>query len=340
MKNLILFVCVFVVFQINTIAQNFTNQSNTSDQSYSVFKTNSPTSSYGNRWDAVWLNSNEMHIRLPKAYLDSTVDKQYAMASTAKFMWVDAITGQIKITPKDSINWLFSQVLTPDLYYSGSDISITGSSPNFTVNNTKPDQIVSLSTVGILNVTGTYPNFTITSTEIDGSVSNELQTISGTGTNTITLSNSGGSVVIKTEEIGVVKHYAGITAPIGYLFCDGSAISRTTYSDLFSICGTIYGPGDGSTTFNLPDLRQRFVLTKSVSGTGNTLGGTGGTIDHTHTVNPPNTTSGVPSATNAAATPLLGSVPTTTHTHDIDIASFNSGTANAPFLVLNSIIKY
>lgn len=73
------------------------------------------------------------------------------------------------------------------------------------------------------------------------------------------------------------------SAPTGYLICDGSAVSRTTYSVLFGLIGTAYGVGDGSTTFNLPDLRQRFPLGKAASGTGNTLGATGGAIDHTHT---------------------------------------------------------
>lgn len=48
--------------------------------------------------------------------------------------------------------------------------------------------------------------------------------------------------------------------PSGYLLCDGNAVSRTTYSDLFNAIGTTYGSGDGSTTFNLPDLRARFPL--------------------------------------------------------------------------------
>jgi microcystin-dependent protein len=70
--------------------------------------------------------------------------------------------------------------------------------------------------------------------------------------------------------------------PAGFLLQDGTAISRTTYASLFSILGTTFGVGDGSTTFNLPDKRQRFSLGKAVSGTGSTLGGTGGAIDHTH----------------------------------------------------------
>lgn len=74
------------------------------------------------------------------------------------------------------------------------------------------------------------------------------------------------------------------TAPVGYLLCDGSAVSRTTYAALFAVLNTTYGIGDGSTTFNLPDLRQRFPIGKAASGTANSLAGTGGTIDHTHSI--------------------------------------------------------
>lgn len=49
------------------------------------------------------------------------------------------------------------------------------------------------------------------------------------------------------------------TAPDGWLICDGSQVSRTTYSDLFSVIGTTFGSGDGSTTFTLPDMRATFV---------------------------------------------------------------------------------
>ena len=81
---------------------------------------------------------------------------------------------------------------------------------------------------------------------------------------------------------GMITPYGGASAPTGWLLCNGTAISRTTYADLFAIVGTAFGVGDGSTTFNLPDLRQRFPLGKAASGTGSTLGGTGGAIDHTH----------------------------------------------------------
>ena len=68
------------------------------------------------------------------------------------------------------------------------------------------------------------------------------------------LSNNGTSAFWSKGVVGMVSPYAGTTAPEGWLICDGSAISRTTYSDLFSVIGTIYGAGDGSTTFNLPNF--------------------------------------------------------------------------------------
>lgn len=58
---------------------------------------------------------------------------------------------------------------------------------------------------------------------------------------------------------GVINSFAGTTAPQGYLLCDGSQVSRTTYSSLYSAIGNAYGAGNGSSTFHLPDLRGRFL---------------------------------------------------------------------------------
>ena len=90
--------------------------------------------------------------------------------------------------------------------------------------------------------------------------------------------------------VGTVSDYAGTTAPDNWLLCYGQAISRTTYGDLFAVTGTTSGVGDGSTTFNVPDLRGRVVAgqddmggtsaNRLVDGTdsvdGDTLGDTGG----------------------------------------------------------------
>lgn len=67
---------------------------------------------------------------------------------------------------------------------------------------------------------------------------------------------------------GSLVDFAGTSAPAGWLMCDGSAVSRTTYADLFLAIGTAYGSGDGSTTFNLPDFRGRFARYNDNMGTG------------------------------------------------------------------------
>lgn len=153
---------------------------------------------------------------------------------------------------------------------------------------------------------------------------------------------------------GTLYMWGTTTAPAGYLLCNGNAVSRSTYSDLFSAIGTIFGAGDGSTTFNVPDFRQRFPLGVATTGTGSTLAASGGQIDHTHTIththdiDPPNTTSGAPSdAVNNVSLVGVGSAASATHTHDINIATFtsgassaaNSGANNPPFLAINFIIK-
>lgn len=73
---------------------------------------------------------------------------------------------------------------------------------------------------------------------------------------------------------GAMMAYAGATAPTGWLLCDGSAVSRTTYADLFAAIGTAYGSGDGSTTFNVPDMRGRAPIGVG-TGTGNGASGNG-----------------------------------------------------------------
>lgn len=74
------------------------------------------------------------------------------------------------------------------------------------------------------------------------------------------------------------------TIPVGYLFCDGSAHSRTTYSALFAALGTIHGSGDGSTTFNVPNLKNKFIIGANATENGDTFPGiaagkTGGSAD-------------------------------------------------------------
>lgn len=145
----------------------------------------------------------------------------------------------------------------------------------------------------------------------DASASIKLQAPSAvTTTTTFTLPDGDGSngQVLGTDgsgqlgwssafSSGMLVPYAGGSAPSGWLLCYGQAISRTTYAALFSAIGTVYGSGDGSTTFNVPDLRGRVIagqddmggtsadrLTDQSGGLdGDTLGATGGAETHTLT---------------------------------------------------------
>jgi len=99
-----------------------------------------------------------------------------------------------------------------------------------------------ITTTGSLTANGlSYPTS-------DGAADEVLKT-NGSGTLTF-----GGAL-----PAGAVFYFATSTAPTGYLKANGAAVSRTTYADLFAAVGTTYGSGDGSTTFNLPDLRGEFL---------------------------------------------------------------------------------
>lgn len=78
---------------------------------------------------------------------------------------------------------------------------------------------------------------------------------------------------------GTIVMYAAGTAPSGWLICDGTAVSRVTFSSLFTLIGTTYGAGNGTTTFNLPNLQTKFPRQDTAH-----LGQTGGATTHGHTV--------------------------------------------------------
>ena len=91
----------------------------------------------------------------------------------------------------------------------------------------------------------------------------------------------GVDIIDRSAPTGEIKLF-GMAVPEGYLLCDGTAVSRTTFVDLFNTIGTAYGVGDGSLTFNLPDGRGRMFIG---AGTGaglsaRALGDTGGTETH------------------------------------------------------------
>ena len=148
--------------------------------------------------------------------------------------------------------------------------------------------------------------------------------------------------------VGLIMGFGGATVPSGWLLCDGRAISRTAYAALFLAIGTLWGAGDGSTTFNIPDGRGRSLLGKATAGTGSTLGGTFGALDHTH-AGPSHThgvsavTVGTPSATTVVLAGVGSTVASDTHVHALSGTTDAGGTgntsaANGPAFVGNWII--
>ena len=153
--------------------------------------------------------------------------------------------------------------------------------------------------------------------------------------------------------VGSISLFAGTTAPTGWLICDGSAVSRTTYADLFNVIGTTYGTGDGSTTFNIPNLKGRVPVGLDTSDTSfDTIGETGGEKTHTLTVNE--------MPTHAHTYYIYGDVNPTQHSvavdnfkysgwgtsyHDSYFESSTAGSSQAhnnlqPYIVMNYIISY
>lgn len=129
-------------------------------------------------------------------------------------------------------------------------------------------------------------------------------------------------------ETGVVLWRANTTVPSGFLLCDGSAVSRTTYAALFTAIGTTYGAGDGSTTFNVPNLTSRYAV--GANSPIITRGQTGGTINHTHTTN---------SHTHTVTQPGDHGTHSTfgDHTHDAHTTSNLSGGSGSTTLFNTSL---
>ena len=83
---------------------------------------------------------------------------------------------------------------------------------------------------------------------------------------------SAAAAALAITPTGSVIAFAGSTSPTGWLLCDGSAVSRTDYAALFAVIGTTYGAGDGTDTFNLPNLTDKFIEGSATSGTEHSAG--------------------------------------------------------------------
>jgi microcystin-dependent protein len=261
----------------------------------------------------------------------------------------------------------------------GSDLQIVHDHIDNTSAHDATGGVVGLTkTQTLTNKTLTTPkinenvNLTATSTELnvlDGITAStaELNYVDGVTSAIQTQINTVNSTLSTLEVLpkGMISPFAGSTAPTGWFLCDGSAKSRTTYSALFAVVSTTYGVGDGSTTFNVPDLRGRVVAgTDNMGGTDagridwdNALGTTGGAqtlpqhnhaIDHDHgsfdisggahqhTINTNIDRSAVDSGTtitliDIATTPnpyLVTNSGEGGHSHSVDMPNFTGSSGN------------
>ena len=169
----------------------------------------------------------------------------------------------------------------------------------------------------------------------------------------------GGLTVVGLTPIGAILPFGGAAAPSLWMLAGGQAVSRTTYTALFAVYGTTYGPGDGSTTFNVPDLRDRVIagvgnmngaaanrLTVPNSGiTSTTLGAAGGSEciqGHAHGIVVPHGVA--PASTTDIAGAIYGDLDgdqvLTPESPNMNTNSYGAGTSQnvQPTIVLNYII--
>ncbi len=301
------------------------------------------------------------------AYSDAPQDKAVVYftptVDTRVFLRVYSLSGTLAAyAPSTSINfsstWATIQqvgssaIVNPwilsgnDVYNNTGKVGIGNNTPTTALDVTGDAKVSGILTAG----GNTYPAAT------------------GTNGQALTTNGTGAASWNPVPPPGVITAFAGSTAPTGYLICDGAAVSRTTYAALFTIIGTTYGAGNGSTTFNVPDLRSKTIVGVG-QGTGltnRTLASTGGAEtktlsvtempSHNHSINDPghahsqttinddfNNSGGNAPGFSADGAGSKTWTNINTSTTGITINSNGSGAAfniMNPFLALNYIIKF
>ena len=137
--------------------------------------------------------------------------------------------------------------------------------------------------------------------------------------------------ITNRSEVGTIKPWGKATAPVGYVLCDGAAISRTDYADLFAVISTTYGAGNGSTTFNVPNLQGK--TPQGYDGSTYNLAATGGANTVTVAVTNNQAVSATSTVTNNQSVTMTGDIGNTSlttaqlasHTHTLLLRGGPSG---------------
>lgn len=210
--------------------------------------------------DNVWTGNNTFNV--------APVALSATPASTT-------VLGNVKLTSTPSTN-LGNPTITiasPAVITLASHGLIAGDSVQFTTTGALPTGISASTNYYVISAGLTTNTFEISAT-VGGSAINTSGSQSGThtllrttpfavGNEDSRLPNATGAAFLNAVT-GTVQMFAGTSTPTGFLACDGSAVSRSTYAALFAVIGTTWGAGDGSTTFNVPDLRGRAPIGKGV----------------------------------------------------------------------------
>jgi len=199
----------------------------------------------------------------------NTQETDYINSGTDKFPGAshEAALDKLTLIAKQNKELFNRSVLLPptsNLSQISLPISIANAD-NVIVVNSAGDNLEAKSLIDI----NLAPVSNYMKTLLDDTTESEAQTTLGISAYIKTLLNDPDAATAKATleiespnsilPIGSLIHWSTSTAPSNYLECDGAAISRTTYASLFAVISTTFGTGDGSTTFNLPDARGRFL---------------------------------------------------------------------------------
>ena len=275
-----------------------------SDSDLTTANTNPVVADAGGRFGNIFLGSGTYRVILKDSDDVTIYDRDPVDGAAGNSGAVDEITDNYSLTSSDATKVLSFD--TTDDNYTLTLLPAATAGEGFEVTVQKSD-----SGSNTVTIDGSGAETIDGSATLVLSLRHQSVTIRSDGSNWIVIvaknfGSGAGFSDITTIPIGGVIDYGGTSAPTNYIFPYGQAISRTTYADLFAILGTTFGVGDGSTTFNVPDLRGRVTagkddmggtsadrLTDAYSGglDGDVLGDTGGEEAHLLTGNETGTSS-------------------------------------------------